>query len=180
MNTEEKVLKMIVRYVKPEDAKPLRRLVMHYLRDTYAEGGDFPPTLDNAAAFTKHAVDGAKEGDPCIVGELDGKIIGFVMARGLHFPGMQTRDNTIRSWGSYVEPEYRRHGYGITLYMMMARLARAAGYTRLLGMTHGTNYEENTLRAIKTITGVREVGRVLIVDLVKQAPEDSPAEDAHE
>jgi GNAT superfamily N-acetyltransferase len=162
----------MIRLIADSDARPLRTLIMQYLKETYADGGDFPPTLENAAAFTKHAIDGSKEGDPCLVAVEDGKIVGFVVGRGLQFPGMTTRDKTIRSWGSYVAPAYRGRGIAISLFMLMGRLARHAGYTRLLGMTHGTRHEENALRAVRVISNMRDVGRVLVADLRPRVAED--------
>jgi predicted N-acetyltransferase YhbS len=156
---------MIIRLMKPEDARPLRTLVMRYLRDTFNQGGDFPPTLENATNFVQHGIQGAAEGDPCLVAEDDGKLVGFVMARGVFFPGMTTRDNTIRSWGSFVLPEYRGQKIAIKLFMVLGRLARQKGYTRVLGFTHGTDYAENGLRVIKAIAGMKEIGKVMMWNL---------------
>lgn len=163
---------MVIRFMKPEDERGIRRIVMKYLRETYEQGGDFPPTLENAAAFTQHGIQGAAEGDPCIVAvEDNGKIVGFVMARGVFFPGMETRDITIRSWGSYVLPECRGKRYAIQLFMVMGRLAKQKGYTRLLGFTHGTDYAENAIRVVKSIAGAKEIGKVLMWQLSAPAAE---------
>lgn len=156
---------MVIRLARPDDEKFLRRLIMRYLKETFEQGGDFPATLENAAAFTQYAIQGAAEGDPCLVADVDGVVVGFVVARGVNFPGLTTRDRTVRSWGSYVHPDHRRHSYAVKLFVVAARLAAAAGYTRFLGITHGSNYEENGLRAIKAVGVFKEVGKVLMVDL---------------
>jgi predicted N-acetyltransferase YhbS len=165
---------MIIRLMKPEDARPLRTLVMRYLKDTYEQGGDFPPTLENAANFVQHGIQGAAEMDPCLVAEEEGKVVGFVMGRGVFFPGMTTRDNTIRSWGSFVLPEYRGQKIAIKLFMVLGRLARQKGYTRVLGFTHGTGYAENGLRAIKAIAGMKEIGKVLMWNLAAPRAQEVP------
>lgn len=156
----------MIRLVNEHDAKPLRRLVMKYLHETYDQGGDFPPTLENAAAFVQHAIQGAREGDPCLVAqEDDGTIAGFVMARGVFFPGMETREVTLRSWGSYVLPQYRGSAYAVKLFMVVGRLAKQKGYTRILGFTHGTDYTEHGTKVVEKIAGMKEVGKVLMMDL---------------
>lgn len=161
---------MVIRLVRPDDARAVRKLVMRYLKETYDQGGDFPPTLDNAAAFTQHAIVGAQELDPCLVAvDEDGTIAGFCVGRGVHFPGMQTRDKTLRSWGTYVKPEYRQRHVALQLFMVLGRVARYQGYTRVMGFTHGTGYAENAQKVIKSIVGMQEVGTVLVWPLVPPA-----------
>lgn len=157
---------MKIRFVRADDERQTKRLIVRYLKETFEQGGDFPPTLENAQAFFDHAVEGAECGDPCLVAEGDeGRILGFVMARGLDFPGMQTRDHTIRSWGSYVLPEHRGERIAIKLFMVMGRVAKNKGYTRILGMTHGTGHADNAMKVAKSIVGMKEVGAVLVWQL---------------
>lgn len=159
----------MIRFIEPRDERAAKRLIIRYLRETYDAGGDFPPTLENAQAFFDHAVEGAQCGDPCLVAEHDGHVVGYVMARGVLFPGMQTRDVTLRSWGTYVDAAYRGHRFAIKLFMVMGRIAKHKGYTRVLGFTHGTGYEEKAFKVIKSIVGMKEVGKVLLWQL--SAPE---------
>jgi len=155
----------MIRFMEPRDERQTKRLILHYLKETYLAGGDFPPTLENAQAFFDHAAEGAQVGDPCLVAEVDGRIAGYVMARGVLFPGMETRDVTLRSWGTYVDPAYRGHRFAIKLFMVMGRIAKHKGYTRVLGFTHGTGYEEKAFKVIKSIVGMKEVGKVLLWQL---------------
>lgn len=164
---------MKIRFVQPSDERQVKRLIMRYLKDTYSQGGDFPATLENAQAFFDHAVEGAQCGDPCLVAEDDGKIAGFVMARGVLFPGMQTRDITLRSWGTFVLPEYRGQRVAIKLFMVMGRVAKNKGYTRILGFTHGTGYEEKAMMVVKSLVGMKEIGKVLLWQLTP--PEEGVA-----
>lgn len=167
----------MVRLMTTNDERAVRKLVMKYLKETFDQGGDFPPTLENAAGFTQYAIQGALEGDPCLVAEDEGKIVGFVAARGIHFPGMTTRHKTVRSWGTYILPEYRSRNVGTTLFIVAGRLARVAGYTRFLGMTHGTDYEKHALGVVDRIPGMQEVGKVVMMDLTRRTKEAKAAED---
>lgn len=164
---------MKIRFVRADDERQVKRLIMRYLVETWSQGGEFQPTLENAAAFFDRAVEGAECGDPCLVAEADAaptldvppRIMGFVMALGVHFPGMQTRDVTLRSWGTYVLPEYRGERTAIKLFMVMGRVAKNRGYTRVLGMTHGTEYEGNAMKVVRSIVGMKEIGKVLMWQL---------------
>lgn len=151
------------------DERALRRLAMNYLKDTYAGGGDYPPTLENAATMTAHALEGAAMGDPCLVAADDDKVVGFIVARGVEFPGMTARHKTIRSWGTYVVPEHRGGGTAASLFIVAGRLARIKGYTRFMGMTFGTDYEAHALGSVNRIPGLQEVGKVLVMDLTRKA-----------
>ena len=167
---------MKIRFIQASDERPVKRLMLRYLKDTFAEGGDFPPTLENAQAFFDHAVEGADCGDPCLVATTDDDVpIGYVMARGVPFPGMHTRDVTLRSWGTYVLPEHRGSRIAIKLFMVMGRIAKNRGYTRVLGFTHGTGYEEHAFKVIKSLVGMKEVGRVLLWQLSAPLVGDSHA-----
>src|SRR5438046_1162334 len=113
---------MRVRMIQQGDGEQLWALVMAYLRETYGAGGDFPPTLNNATAFTVFAIEGAAVGDPCLVAEADGKLIGFCFARGIEvMPGMEMRHRSIRSWGTYIVPDQRAHGVGVSLFIVAGR-----------------------------------------------------------
>lgn len=158
-----------IRKMRPDDERALQKLCMRYLRDTYAGGGDFPPTLENAAVMTAHALEGAAVGDPCILAEDAGTVVGFVIARGVEFPGMTSRHKTIRSWGTYVKPEYRSQGTAVSMFIIAGRLARIVGYTRFMGFTHGTDYEQHAIGVVNRIPGMVEVGKVLVLDLTRKA-----------
>src|SRR5262249_13248537 len=146
-------MKAIIRPVKQEDELPLRRLIMKFLKETEQGGGDFLPTLDNAAAFTAQALEGTRVGDPCVVAEEDGKLVGFMIARGIFMPGMQLRHKSIRSWGTYVLPSHRSQGIGISLLMIVGRMAKWAGYERFVGMTKGNDYEDHALGIANRVPG---------------------------
>jgi GNAT superfamily N-acetyltransferase len=164
---------MRVRMIQSGDGEQLWQLVMAYLKETWGQGGDFPPTLSNATAFTVYAIEGAAAGDPCLVAEDDGKLIGFCFARGIEMPTMETRHRSIRSWGTYIAPEYRSKGVGVSLFIVAGRMARIAGYTRFIGMTVGTDYEKHALGVVDRIPGMQEVGKVLVMDLTRKTKEEA-------
>lgn len=166
---------MLIRFMRSEDERDVRRLVMRYLKETFDAGGDFPPTLENAAAFTQQAIDGAAVGDPCLVATDGpaGPAVGFVAARGIHFPGMTVRHKTVRSWGTFVLPEHRSKGVAVSLFITAGRVARMAGYDRFIGMTHGSDYENHAIGVVARIPGMEEVGKVLMMDLTRKAREEA-------
>jgi GNAT superfamily N-acetyltransferase len=163
-----------IRFMKPEDERPLRKLMMKYLKSTYDEGGDIPPTLENAATSIHHGIEGAALGDPCLVAEENGKIVGYTICRGIITPGLTTRYKSIRSWGTYVIPEYRCKNIATMLLITAGRVAKIAGYDEFIGLAHGTNYEENSKHIARKIRGMKEVGRILVMKLTR------PAKDAEE
>jgi GNAT superfamily N-acetyltransferase len=171
-------MSVVFRPMKPEDAQPVRKLIMKFLKETYADGADFPATLENSAAFTAYALAGAAEGDPCIVADEDGKLVGFIIARGVTMPGMTMRYKTLRSWGTYVLPEYRSKGYGISMLVIVGRMAKWAGYERFVGLTRGNNYEEHALYVANKVPGMQIVGRVLMIDMTRKAVHNKPAEES--
>jgi len=158
---------LTIRLMKAEDERPLRKLVIRYLKETFDGGGDILPTLENAAGSVKYALDGAAVGDPCIVAEDDDKIVGYIICRGVSFPGITTRYKTIRSWGTYIKPEYRRQGTAIVLLTAACRLARFAGYDRFMGFTFGTDYEKHASGLVNRVSGIHEVGKVVVMDLTR-------------
>lgn len=170
---------MRIRAIQQGDGEGLWQLVMAYLKETYGQGGDFPPTLSNATQFTVFGIEGAAAGDPCIVADDDGKLIGFCFARGIDTAGLETRHKSIRSWGTYIDPAYRAQGVGVSLFIVAGRLARIAGYTRFIGMTVGTDYEKHALGVVDRIPGMQEVGKVLVMDLTRKTKEAADEPQLH-
>jgi hypothetical protein len=169
-----------IRFVRPSDERQAKRLIFFYLKETYEKGGDFLPTLDNAQGFFDFAIKGAECGDPCLVAVHDThtykgepKLMGFIGTQGILFPGMQTRDQSIRSWGSYVLHEYRDTRVGVKLFIVMGRVAKNKGYTRILSSTHGTGYSERAIRVMKKVAGVKEVGTLIMWQLKAPLVEDA-------
>ena len=170
-----------IRLMKPEDEKQLKRLMMKYLKTTYAEGGDIPPTLENAATSVQHGIEGAALGDPCLVAEEDGKIIGYTICRGMFTPGLTTRYKSIRSWGTYVVPEYRAQNIATALLVTAGRVAKIAGYEQFVGITYGSGYAANGERVARKIRGMKEVGKVMVMNLTRPArsADESKSEELH-
>ena len=161
---------MKIRFIQRSDERQAKRLILRYLKETFEKGYDFPPTLENAAAFFDHAVQGAECGDPCLVAvhptdtsKGEPRLAGFIGTQGLHFPGMQVRDVTLRSWGTYVLPEYRTTHIAIKLFMVMGRVAKNKGYTRVISSASDTTYAKRVINRIagRGSTTFREVGTLL-------------------
>lgn len=176
---------MKIRFVQPKDERQAKKMLIRYLKETYEKGGDFPPTLENAAAFFDFALQGVAVGDPCLVAvhptdtdKGEPKLAGFVGTQGVHFPGMTTRDNTIRSWGTFVLPEYRTTHIAAKLFMVMGRVAKNKGYTRVMSSTRDS---EHAMRVINKIAGrgvksFKEVGALLAWQLAAALEGDDHVE----
>lgn len=168
---------MLIRFMRSDDTPVVQLLLMCYLKETYDGGGDFPPTMENAEAFANIALEGAGLQDPCLVATdgPQGAIVGFVIARGIDTGGMTTRCKTIRSWGTYVVPEFRTKGVAVSLFITAGRIARIAGYDRFIGMTHGSEYENHAMGVVNRIPGMVEIGKVLMMDLSRKKKEQAVA-----
>jgi GNAT superfamily N-acetyltransferase len=142
--------------------------MLKYLQATFESGGDFAPTLDNAAGFTAMAIDGAQLGDPCLVAEDADKIVAFHFALGIEVPyGLTPAKRTIRSWGTYVLPAYRKQRLGVSLVGAAVRLSALRGYDRYTGMmTTGLSLA----KAINEhVAPMEDAGMVTQIDLRKYA-----------
>ena len=166
---------MRIRLIQQGDGDQLWNLVMAYLKETYAQGADFPPTLPNATTFTLFAIEGAAAGDPCLVAEDDGKLIGFCFARGVGFYDCEMRYKTIRTHGTYVVPEHREKDVAQALLLTAGHMAKLAGYDRFMGMTVGNDYEKHALSVGMRFPGFEQVGVVMIKDLRRKSKEPKEA-----
>jgi L-amino acid N-acyltransferase YncA len=155
-----------IRIMRTDDLRTLRQMVLGYLKETYAGGGEYPPTLENAAVFLKYGMDGAACGDPCLVAvDEHDRPVGYCIVRSADIPGTTSRNRTARSWGTYVCPGFRNTSLATALFRVACRMAQAAGYTRLIAMTYGTAYEEHTEAVLRHLTDIRVIGRVVVSDL---------------
>lgn len=162
-----------IRLIQQGDGDRLWNLILAYLKETYAQGADFPPTLANATTFTLFAIEGAQVGDPCLVAEDGERLVGFCLARGIDFYGCETRYKTIRTHGTYVLPEYREKDVAQSLLLTAGHMAKLAGYDRFMGMTVGTDYEKHALGVGRRFPGMEQVGVVMIKDLRRKSKETS-------
>ncbi len=155
---------LAIRLASRADEIPLRRLVFKYLQETYNQGGDFPATLENAAVFTELAIQGAEEYDPCLVVTDAGKLVGFAMARGTDIPGTTTRQRTVRTWGTYLRPDYRRLELGFAMWLVIGRVARQAGYTRFMAFQFNHEYGILAGKSLARIASLKKAGDIYLWD----------------
>jgi hypothetical protein len=155
---------MVIRLATRTDERPLRRLIMAYLAETYERGGDFPATLENAAMFVELMMQGAEEYDPCLVAEVGGKLIAFFASRGTQIPGTTTRYMSLRSWGTYILPEFRSRKLSQLLWLVGGRVARQAGYTRMTVIAPNEGVMQHVENLLTSIAGFQEIGRIIVWD----------------
>lgn len=124
---------MTIRPWNVADSAALRPLLLAFLRDTYAEGYDFLPTEDNAEAFLEIGLEAATVGDPVLLAESGGEIIGFILWIGAPTFHIAPRARICVGMGTYVVPSRRRERIGFQLRVEGEEIARERGYTRLDG-----------------------------------------------
>lgn len=165
---------MRIRLIKQGDGEQLWQLIMAYLKETDANDGDFLPTLENATAFTIFAIQGAAVGDPCVVAEDNGKLVGFCLIRGIEMPGFQLRRRAARTWGTYVLPSHRQSGIAGKMVLVTARMSKMIGYECYIGMVMNSAHADHMLRLVERYPGSKVIGTVVMKDL-RRLSEDAPS-----
>jgi GNAT superfamily N-acetyltransferase len=157
-----------IRPVKLGDGEQLYPLIRAYLEET--KGGSFLPTQQNGCAFLMLALDGAHEGDPCLVAEVDGKLVGYTIVRGVPLMGFETLEHPCRGYGTYVLPEFRQKGLekGVAMQLFEAAIviAQSRGYTSYQMIA---TFKESSLKGIRLLqrAGARITGSVYEIDLTE-------------
>jgi GNAT superfamily N-acetyltransferase len=122
---------IFIRKWVPVDGGQLWQLIYDYLKETYEAGYDVPPTGQNVLVMLNMGMVAVQEGDPVIVaeavGELLGKVIGWTFWKSAG-NGILTRGRTLVGMGTYVVPYMRRHGVARQMHEEAIKVARAGGY----------------------------------------------------
>lgn len=122
--------------IRPWDARDwtqLRRLVKDYLTSLGPDGGDILPTRHNVEEIIRSGVRAAVKGDPCLVGVVNQKLVGFCMWAGIK-TALDTKEKTCQGWGTYIVPEHRQTGWSERLRADAIVKAKKAGYTVVEGI----------------------------------------------
>jgi GNAT superfamily N-acetyltransferase len=138
-----------IRGWRPSDWKALRPLMMAFLREQYAAGGDIRPTRRNVEAFIRQGVRAAAQHDPTLLVYDEGRIVGFCLWVGMPDGGLDRRGRTCLSIGSFVVPERRRQGWSKQLHAVAVEAASRAGYSTL----EGTVLERRGLKVGESLGG---------------------------
>lgn len=144
---------MILRLWTLDDAPALLPLVLAFLTEHYAVGGDIQPTEENAAHLVALGVHRATLGDPVfLAGDEDG-IVGFALWCGTPESPITMRDKVCQGLGTYVVPPRRRDGISILLRESAFIQAAVAGYTRIDGVARDKKGLESSKRVGFTAVG---------------------------
>lgn len=113
----------------PRDWRLLRPGVRAFLEE---QDGDIVAFPCNVGHLVRQGIKAAGAGDPCILAQEDGKLVGFCI-----WMGVQTRlvlkEKVCSALGTYVSPGFRRQGWSKRLREFAAEKAREAGYARVDG-----------------------------------------------
>ena len=126
-----------VRAWEDRDSLNLYPLVLLYLLDVAKLRGDIAPSGSNAEAFIGLGYQALDRGDPCLVAEEGGKLVGFLIARGVDTSNLRTTKRICFGFGTYVLPEFRRMGFAKELRARAFEIAKAQGYERFQGVAYG-------------------------------------------
>jgi len=97
----------------------------------------FSPLLSEVTDYIYNAITGARAGDPVLVAEVDGRTVGLTLWTNAVAGSKQEGD--LMAHGTWVDPEYRKTGLGSELRKEAERVAKEAGYTRIVGSVHPAN-----------------------------------------
>lgn len=125
-------MRYVIRRWTEEDAPALVPLVYDYLQSTFDDGGDLLPSRENVERFVRMGVAAAAKGDPTLLAESDGQLLGFHLCFDVDL-GFETREKVLQSAAGYVIPEARDGEISQHLMSMSLSIAKDRGYTRLDG-----------------------------------------------
>lgn len=123
----------MIRRWEPDDAPALLPLVLAFLTEHAAAGGDILPTEENAVHLVAIGMAAAAAGDPVFLADEDG-LVGFVLWVGVPHGVLTFRERVCQGLGTYVVPEHRREHLAKTMREVAVQQARVAGYTRVDGV----------------------------------------------
>lgn len=133
---------------KEQDREWLYGALESFLKETSQAGGDVLPTNRNINAYIELGLRRAGLGDPCFVGFLGNRPVGFVFWVGNQNSDLDERWKTILALGSFTEARARHFGVANKLRLLALEQAKKMGYERIQGPVYLNNergLEEFTL-----------------------------------
>lgn len=141
-----------IRRWNPADWHALRSVVRDFLREDRAAGGELEPTRANTEECVRQGVRAANAGDPCVLIQERGRIVGFIAWAGVQSPF--DIPPTCAAFGLYVRPNRRRQGLVKQLHAEAVRMASSRGYKHVVGITRTKRAHACLTAAGFTSTGV--------------------------
>jgi len=144
---------LTIRSWHPADAPALRPLIADCLAVNRDAGADMEPTEKNVTALLTLGLLWASQGEPTLVAERDGQLIGYILWGRCPNPlDLDLRDRLCSGLGTYVVPVERRRHVASALRLQAMEMARARGYARVQGVA----YHEAGRQSVRPM-GFREV-----------------------
>lgn len=132
------------------DRPTLEPLILAYLAENYSVGGDLRPTEKNADLLFKCGVAANTVGDPTLLLEKDGTVIGFCLWVGMPNRELDLREKSVAALGTYIVPGFRRQGFSKELRREAIKVAKDRGYTRVDGIAyHKIGFEAGVSVGVK-------------------------------
>lgn len=126
---------MIVRPWVAIDHDAVCAMITSCLEETAAQGADFAPTPRSVEALWALGLGWATAGDPTLVFEDAGELLGYTLWGELASP-CDLRSHTCAALGTYVVPKARRRGVSAKLRNAAFEVADARWYQRVLGSVY--------------------------------------------
>ena len=129
---------MIIRLATNDDLPAIQAELPHFLKELQPFGSlvACDDVNVNLLLFVvRQAID---RGDPVVVAERDGQIVGFCLWTQLDTPLRYDR-KVLHGLGTFVVPAFRKQGISDLIRSLAEGIARDKGYESILGSVHPSN-----------------------------------------
>lgn len=127
---------MLIRRWLPNDCDSIQPMIFECLHFNYECGAHIVPSPRNITVFWQLGLRWSQTGEPTLLADDDGQVRGYVMWGSIPSPELDVREPICHGLGTYIVPEFRRHGLATDLRTEALKLARALGYKRVSGVAH--------------------------------------------
>lgn len=110
----------------------LRGAIARFFEAGLARGGELLNTPRNVDLYYKIGLNGAKQGDACLLALVDNTPVAYVMWVGSS-PLVDTLHRTVNAIGSYTEPAFRNRIIATILREKAIQISVERGYERATG-----------------------------------------------
>ena len=128
---------MNIRGWEEKDREQLMPMVQATLQENFDTTADMLPSTYNSKVLIDLGMARVQFGDPCLVAEEDGVLLGYVQWCGIPDPlGLGWRMQTVHGFGTFVLPDHRRKGISTKLRDLAEEIAKAVGYQQVTGVAY--------------------------------------------
>lgn len=133
----------MIRFWEQKDVIQLRKLIKALLENQHKHGSRILPSNNNVSYYLKLGYFQVQNGDPHLVYEEDGEILGYVQL-GEVISELEYRGKTAEFFAMYTKPEVRGRFINIELIRELGLRAISRGFTHIISSVMCSN--EKALR----------------------------------